>query len=563
MNLSQPWIQPGRVRCRRGLSVAHLLASSALLAVSAMAANIESSKSMVKPPVAVAGGLDNHPYVTKITPSFTNGTATVEWFGIVGPFELEAKGGLDDETWSSVGATTSRSATLPMNEASAFLRVKAPDANFVGAQQCALCHVTAHAKWSETAHARAFDTLKAIGMHENSRCLQCHTVGYGQANGFNNEAEDMALAGVQCENCHGPGGNHAANPFDPSTVPVVTIAAEVCGGCHSDAHHPTYDEWQHSLHSRVDVHVGEGFIESGWSRMQSCGGCHSGAVRKSMLDQIADPDLPFASREDSAFFGVTCATCHNAHDNTLHSQLRNPSFSTEFFSYVTSQNLSAQYNPNIQLCGQCHNQRGALWTSSGRPPHHSPQYNILVGKIARPGTADAAWNGTMSFHGAQPLQCVQCHTHAHEVEDPDDESPNYTGHTFEAALHGCTATGCHSSESVARVLWTGAQTESIAAIQNVKGMLDNWALTKASEALREKYGTLAWEFTVAGQLSNPTGDPSIVGPTAGEQSGIPNEIKKARFLLYMVEHDGSYGIHNGDYSRFLLDEAEKLILAVP
>jgi hypothetical protein len=313
----------------------------------------------------------------------------------------------------------------------------------------------------------------------------------------------------------------------------------------------------------VDVHVAEGFIESGWSRMQSCGGCHSGAVRRSMIAQIGDEDLPFASKEDAAYFGVMCATCHNPHDNTLHSQLRNPSYSTEFFSYVTSANLSTQYDPNIQICGQCHNQRGAVWTSSSRPPHHSPQYNMLVGKIAKPGTADDVWNGTMSFHGNQPLQCVQCHTHGHEVENPDEENPNYTGHTFEPELHGCTATGCHSTEDVAHILWTGAQSESKAAIQNVKSLLDQWALTKASEPLREKYGALAWEFSNEGQLSNPSGDPSITGPTSAEQSGIPDEIKKARFLLYMVEHDASYGIHNGDYSRFLLGEAEQLILAVP
>jgi cytochrome c553 len=282
-----------------------------------------------------------------------------------------------------------------------------------------------------------------------------------------------------------------------------------------------------------------------------------------MIAQIQDIDALFPSREDAAFFGQTCATCHNAHDNTLHSQLRNPTYSTEFFSYVTSSSLSTQYDPNIQLCGQCHNQRGAGWTGSSRPPHHSVQYNIIVGKIAKPGTADEVWNGTMSFHGSQPLQCVQCHTHGHEVESPDDENPNYTGHTFEPVLHGCTATGCHTSESVAQVLWTGAQTENKAAIQRVKGLLDTWATTKASEPLREKYGALAWEFSNEGQLSNPTGDSSIVGPTSAEQSGIPDEIKKARFLLYMIEHDGSYGIHNGDYSRFLLDEAEKLILAAP
>ena len=488
MNPSPLWNPSARVQCGRGLSFAVLLlAACALIAVSANAA--QSQKSMVKPPVAVPGGLDNHPYVTAITPEPTNGTASVEWFGIVGPFELEGKEGLLDETWESLGTTTSHTATLPMADASGFLRVKAPDANFVGAQQCALCHVETHAKWSETAHARAFDTLKAIGMHENSSCLQCHTVGYGQPNGYQTEAEDMALAGVQCENCHGPGGSHVANPFDPSTTPVVTIAAAVCGGCHTDAHHPTFDEWQHSLHSRVDVHVGEGFIETGESRMISCGGCHSGAVRRTMLAQIQDVDALFPTGEDAAHFGQTCSTCHNPHDNTLHSQLRNPSFSTEFFSYVTSANLSTQYNPDIQLCGQCHNQRGALWTSSGRPPHHSPQDNIIVGKIARPGTADEVWNRTMSFHGAQPLQCVQCHTHGNEVEDPDEETPNYTGHTFEpefARLHRHRLS--HLRERSPGAMDRCANRKHSRHPER-SGTLDNWALTKASEALREKYGT--------------------------------------------------------------------------
>jgi hypothetical protein len=561
MNHLQPWIHSRRVRCQRSVSAVLLLALPVLFAVSGLAA--ESRKSMLKPAVAVPGGLDSHPYVTDITPAPEDGTATVQWYGLGGPYDLEGKTSLSDENWELLGTATGRSATLPLNASSGFLRVKAPDANYVGAQQCALCHVDTHAKWSATAHARAFDTLKAIGQHENSRCLQCHTVGYGQANGFKNEAQHAALAGVQCENCHGPGGNHAGNPFDPSTTPVVTIDAAVCGGCHTDAHHPTYDEWKHSLHSRVDVHLAEGFLELGESRMLACGGCHSGAVRRSMLEQIRDVDALFPSREDAAYFGQTCATCHNAHDNTLHSQLRNPSYSTEFFSYVTSANLSTQYDPNIQLCGQCHNQRGAVWNSSGRPPHHSPQYNFIIGKIAKPGTADEIWNGTMSFHGNQPLQCVQCHTHGHEVQNPDDSNPNYTGHTFEPELHGCTATGCHSSESVARVLWTGAQSENKAAIQRVKAGLDTWAMTKASEALREKYGALAWEYAVAGQLSNPNGESGITGPTNAEQSGVPNEIKKARFLLYMVEHDGSYGIHNGDYSRFLLDEAAKLTLAAP
>ena len=55
------------------------------------------------------------------------------------------------------------------------------------------------------------------------------------------------LAGVQCENCHGPAGNHVASEDDPTVRPRVEIAATLCGGCHSASHTtytnaPTYED---------------------------------------------------------------------------------------------------------------------------------------------------------------------------------------------------------------------------------------------------------------------------------------------------------------------------------
>ena len=91
-------------------------------------------------------------------------------------------------------------------------------------------------------------------------------------------------------------------------------------------------------------------------------------------------------------------------------------------------------------------------------------------------------------------------------------------------------------------------------IGEVKGLLDQWALTKAPDALRQKYGALAWEFTNLGQLSTPTAAVKT-GPTTAEQASIPDTIKQARYNLYLIEHDASYGVHNRQYSRFLLNVA--------
>ena len=40
---------------------------------------------------------------------------------------------------------------------------------------------------------------------------------------------------------------------------------------------------------------------------------------------------------------------------------------------------------------------------------------------------------------------------------------------------------------------------------------------------------------------------------------IPDGIKQARFNLYLVEHDASYGVHNGYLAGALLDAAENWV----
>ena len=134
---------------------------------------------------------------------------------------------------------------------------------------------------------------------------------------------------------------------------------------------------------------------------------------------------------------IGCPTCHVPHQATANPPLlRNPLASTNDFFLTTSDVFTNRYDPAINLCGQCHNHRGASWTDTQDAPHHSPQYNFLVGTVGELAPGSATWNpathaglpesAQYSISGTFYLtnQCASCHMQ-------DDAAPAGTAsHTF-------------------------------------------------------------------------------------------------------------------------------------
>ncbi len=514
-------------------------------------------------PVLSRGGVGALPTITSLLlPSRGATNVTVQWSGVGGPFQVETKPTLPGSGWEPIGAPTfSFSSTFGVRDGNSFFRVSTPPPRFAGADTCKKCHPDSHAEWSTTAHAGALGTLKSIGMDTNASCLPCHTVGFGVPTGFLDEVKTPHLAGVQCENCHGAGGDHASDPFGV-VPPVLRPQAEMCGGCHSEVHHPTYEEWRTSKHAVVTPDVAANLRDpvSGLARMKSCGVCHSGAVRSAVVENVVEgTPLVFPDGETAATLPITCVTCHNPHAKTANNaQLWYPTASHEPYSYSTSatNTFAAQFNPAINVCGQCHNMRGAAWSDTSRSPHHSPQYNILIGNGGVESAAIAAVP-PQSPHRNIEKQCAGCHTHPHPAASPSEATPNYMGHDFVARPTSCLP--CHDSE-LAALLIESTQSDFTDRIAAIKGSLDQWGSTKAPDALRAKYGSLAWEYTNIGDLSTPTATVKT-GPTAAEQNAVPDEIKQARFNLYLVAHDRSLGVHNGRYTRYLLKVAQAKVTA--
>lgn len=525
------------------------------------------------------GGMPGRPVMEGIE-SLTNG-ARITWDGPSGYYQVYQKSNSFSAPWVTLGKATNlvRYAVITKLYSNAFFRVSGPAPKYAGSKACLTCHLSVCRYETNTPHASAFSSaaFKGAGGQTNSDCLPCHTVGYGLPTGFNITNKNGAfsyvtnLAGVQCENCHGPAANHAASPNDPTALPRVELAATVCGGCHTGPFQPTYEHWNTSGHAAV-VPDALQVMSSATNNISSCGRCHSGSVRLALING----QNPLTLTNDLNV-AITCAVCHDPHQTNANPvQLRNPVASTNDFSLSTADVFTNKYyaNTNINLCGQCHNDRGAAWTDTARAPHHSVQYNFLLGSVGELVSGPAGFNpgshaglprsAQFSLSGTFYLtnQCVACHM------QPDAAPASTHNHSFTVASYD-VCLNCHTTDPGALI-----QNYQVPAVSNNVALviyeLNLWAALKAPAALQTN-GAVAWEYTTPGGVTWQTNSAGWVtgwslldqvnysGPNAAGQALIPDNIKKARFDLYLVLNDGSFGVHNPFFALNLLSSAQNLI----
>ncbi len=139
---------------------------------------------------------------------------------------------------------------------------------FIGTAKCGECHKTAHEIWEGTPHAHATDSIVKppkergdIARHFDPECISCHVTGwnpqeyYPYQSGYLSLDASQHLTGNGCENCHGPGSEHAAAEADGSGVAAelrdqlrnamklpLEKAREQCMKCHDLDNSPDFHD---------------------------------------------------------------------------------------------------------------------------------------------------------------------------------------------------------------------------------------------------------------------------------------------------------------------------------
>ncbi len=115
---------------------------------------------------------------------------------------------------------------------------------YIGAEKCKMCHKIQYDSWSQTKHAKATaDAQNSTSPKFETACLSCHATN-----------KDAALAGVQCEACHGPGSEYKTisvmkDLAKAKAAGLIIPTQATCDGCHDGKDHHKKQAFTRDVHA--------------------------------------------------------------------------------------------------------------------------------------------------------------------------------------------------------------------------------------------------------------------------------------------------------------------------
>jgi len=452
---------------------------------------------------------------------------------------------------------------------------------YLGVNTCALCHsggVIAPDKyttWQTTAHASIFTEgiNGALGSYSVS-CLKCHTAGYDTNTnavdgGFDDVATQLgwtfpmvlaptnwaymqakyptlaALGNIQCENCHGPGSQHAYSLGNTNFI-TVTVNSGDCNQCHdAPTHHIKGTEWYVSRHA----------LTTGPSSA-NCLPCHSanGFIARATIN--TNGSYAVVAATNVTFAAISCQACHEPHGQTV--PTNNPHL-LRSMSAVTMPDGTVVTNAGEgALCLECHQNRNGSATNqlanypigkstwfggSSFGAHDNPQGDMIEGINAH--TYGQAIPSSAHRHSVTNL-CVGCHMQTVNVGDPAFLLAG--GHTwnmtYQVVTNGVTNTvaktdvcaQCH-----------GPITSFNMVVQDYNGDGITEGVQTEVQHLMDKLSTLLPNSTYQANSNNYVAD-GLVKASISVKTNWPAKFLKGAYNFQFVQMDGSLGVHNAPFA---------------
>jgi hypothetical protein len=482
-----------------------------------------------------------------------------------------------------VGQYTINVAVVTLGTGSTNLSKTITAGTYLGANTCALCHSggvvaeNTYTSWQGTLHAHAFSSaIDGLNTdHFTPNCIKCHAVGFdANTNSANGGFDDVAaqtgwqfpttltngnwaamppelrnVSNVQCENCHGPGSQHAYSLGNTNFITVTTASGD-CAQCHDSLnHHYKTAEWNNSRHARATK------TPSGPTRF-NCVRCHTADGFTQFLDTAGTTNVPYVT--NTVYEPITCATCHDPHDATNPHQLRSVNtFTLPEGTTITNAGFGA-------ICMQCHHSRNGDVTN-----------NINNYRLGLP-----TWAGGSSFgvhdstagdmvegvNGYTYGKYIPSSTHSHVVKDVcvgchmqplTSSDPGFTkagGHTFSMSYsvitNGITnvvdkteiCITCHGPD-VEEFNFARKDYDGDGVIQGVQTEVQNLLNNLTRLLPNSQYKANPNDYVADG----------LVKTSVSTKTNWPVRFLQAAWNWQFVNVEGSHGIHNASYAVGLLN----------